>query len=75
MVIGYLFNLAGYPAFFQYTVSGKSNPVSGPIPDIKKGRISGASLTFTSNVKELTKLCMKKLLFNHLNVAYKNEKL
>jgi hypothetical protein len=32
--------------YFQYPVSGrisgKSNPVSGWIPDIKKGRISGA---------------------------------
>jgi hypothetical protein len=52
----YLLNLAGYPAIFstRYAVSsliyGKSNPVSGRIPDIKKrpdylaGRISGASL-------------------------------
>jgi hypothetical protein len=47
-----LFSLTGYPAIYQYPVSrrisGKSNPVSGRIPDIKKaglsGRISSASL-------------------------------
>jgi hypothetical protein len=49
---GYFFNFPDtVSGNFQYPVSGRisghSNPVFGRIPDIKKGRISGASLLKT----------------------------
>ena len=38
---------AGYPANLFCRLRGKRNRISGRIPDIKKGRISGATLIFT----------------------------
>jgi hypothetical protein len=57
-LFGYLFNLAGYHAgvsgYFQYPISGrisgKKNPVSGRISDIKKGWIIRLLIRYIPNI-------------------------
>ena len=53
-------SLTGYPASrLSGRISGKWNRVSGRIPDIKKGRISGTTLydmlDFKSHIKKIWK--------------------